>query len=61
VRAAGIDVGGIEYIIDDRDGHIYYYDINALSNFVADARKVVGFNPVENLADFLQDEVLRAG
>jgi hypothetical protein len=61
VRAAGIDVGGIEYIIDDRDGHIYYYDINALSNFVADAPKVVGFNPVENLADFLQDEVLRAG
>jgi hypothetical protein len=60
VRAAGIDVGGIEYIIDDRDGHIYYYDINALSNFVADAPRVVGFNPVENLADFLEDEVLRA-
>src|SRR6202044_4014072 len=32
VRAAGIDVGGIEYIVDDRDGNIYYYDINALSN-----------------------------
>jgi len=30
VRAAGIDVGGIEYIVDDRDGNIYYYDINAL-------------------------------
>ena len=60
VRAAGIDVGGIEYIIDDRDGQIYYYDINALSNFVADAPRVVGFNPVENLADFLEDEVLRA-
>ncbi|HEY0747471.1 MAG TPA: hypothetical protein VGD63_12275 [Steroidobacteraceae bacterium] len=61
VRAAGIDVGGIEYIIDDRDGNIYYYDINALSNFVADAPRVIGFNPVENLADFLQDEVRRAG
>jgi biotin carboxylase len=60
VRAAGIDVGGIEYIVDDRDGNIYYYDINALSNFVADAPRVVGFNPVENLADFLQDEVRRA-
>ena len=35
--SAGIDVGGIEYIIDDRDGQLYYYDINALSNFVADA------------------------
>jgi glutathione synthase/RimK-type ligase-like ATP-grasp enzyme len=61
VQAAGIDVGGIEYIVDDRDGHIYYYDINALSNFVADAPRVIGFNPVENLADYLQDEVRRAG
>ena len=61
VRAAGIDVGGIEYIVDDRDGNIYYYDVNALSNFVADAPRVIGFNPVENLADFLQDEVRRAG
>jgi hypothetical protein len=61
VRAAGIDVGGIEYIVDDRDGLIYYYDVNALSNFVADAPRVIGFNPVENLADFLQEEIRRAG
>jgi Carbamoyl-phosphate synthase L chain, ATP binding domain len=61
VRAAAIDVGGIEYIVDDRDGYIYYYDINALSNFVADAPRVIGFNPIENLADFLQAEVHRAG
>jgi glutathione synthase/RimK-type ligase-like ATP-grasp enzyme len=61
VRAAGIDVGGIEYLTDDRDGHIYYYDINALSNFVADAPRVIGFNPVENLADFLQEEIRGAG
>jgi Carbamoyl-phosphate synthase L chain, ATP binding domain len=61
VRAAAIDVGGIEYMVDDRDGHVYYYDINALSNFVADAPRVIGFNPVENLADYLQEEVHRAG
>ena len=60
VRAAGIDVGGIEYIVDDRDGNIYYYDVNALSNFVADAPRVIGFNPVENLADYLIDEVRHA-
>jgi len=53
-RAAGIDVGGIEYLVDDRDGNIYYYDINALSNFVADAPRVIGFDPVANLADFLE-------
>jgi glutathione synthase/RimK-type ligase-like ATP-grasp enzyme len=57
VQAAGIDVGGIEYIVDDRDGKLYYYDVNALSNFVADPLRVIGFNPFENLADFLQAEI----
>jgi len=60
-RSAGIDVGGIEYIVDDRDGLTYYYDINALSNFVADAPRLIGFDPVEKLADFLQEEIRRAG
>jgi predicted ATP-grasp superfamily ATP-dependent carboligase len=58
VQHSGIDVGGIEYIIDDRDGEIYYYDVNALSNFVADAVNVIGFNPHEKLVDFLEE---RAG
>lgn len=53
VQAAHIDVGGIEYMVDDRDGSIVYYDINALSNFVADARNVIGFDPHERLVDFL--------
>ncbi len=53
VQAAGIDVGGVEFMIDDRDGRLVYYDINALSNFVADARRVIGFDPHERLVDFL--------
>jgi len=51
---AGIDVGGIEYMVDDRDGRLAYYDVNALSNFVADAVNVVGFNPFHKLVDFLE-------
>lgn len=54
VQKSGIDVGGIEYIIDDRDGEVLYYDVNALSNFVADAVNVIGFNPHERLVDFLE-------
>ena len=50
---AGIEVGGVEYVIDDRTGRQLYYDINALSNFVADPERVVGFNPYARLADFL--------
>jgi glutathione synthase/RimK-type ligase-like ATP-grasp enzyme len=52
-----LDVGGIEYLIDDRDGHHYFYDINALSNFVADARNVIGFDPFERLVDYLVERV----
>jgi len=59
VQAAQIDVGGVEYIIDDRDGSLLYYDINALSNFVADAPRVVGFDPHARLVDFLEKEVTR--
>ena len=54
VREAGIDVGGIEYMIDDRDGSPVYYDINALSNFVADAKNVIGFDPFVRLVDYLE-------
>ncbi len=60
MQTAGIDVGGVEYIVDDRDGRPYYYDINALSNFVADAPRVVGFDPFARLVDYLEEEVERA-
>ncbi len=52
-RATHLDVGGIEYLVDDRDGKHYFYDINALSNFVADAENVVGFDPFVRLVDYL--------
>jgi hypothetical protein len=54
MQTAHIDVGGIEYIVDDRDGRLLYYDINALSNFVADAVNVVGFDPFARLVDYLE-------
>ncbi|HMF74801.1 MAG TPA: hypothetical protein VK604_03985 [Bryobacteraceae bacterium] len=57
VQAAGIDVGGIEYVIDDRDAQLHFYDVNALSNFVADAPRVIGFDPFVNLVDFLVREL----
>ena len=56
MRAAGIELGGIEYMVDDRDGQRLYYDINALSNFVADGQTVVGFDPFARLVDWLEVE-----
>lgn len=51
--AAELDVGGVEYLVDDRDGEPSFYDINALSNFVADGPNVVGFDPFARLVDYL--------
>ena len=52
-RAASIDVGGVEYLVSKADGHIYYYDVNATSNFVANAPEVVGFDPTARFVDYI--------
>lgn len=54
VRAAGIDIGGVEYVIDDADGVARFYDINGLSNFVAKPLDVLGWDPHERLVDHLE-------
>ena len=53
ITASAADLGGVEYLIDTASGRPYYYDINPLSNFVANAPQVVGFDPVENFIDFI--------
>nr|WP_293839694.1 hypothetical protein [uncultured Arsenicibacter sp.] len=56
-KAARIDVGGVEYLVSDETGEVLYYDINALSNFVADAVQVVGFDPYARFIDYLEAEL----
>jgi hypothetical protein len=58
MQTARIEVGGVEYITDDRDGQVYFYDINALSNFVSDGQKVIGFDPFVPLVDYLEKEAI---
>ena len=53
ISAAGIDVGGVEYVVDARDGKANFYDVNALSNFVANAPEIVGFDPFVDLVEFV--------
>jgi glutathione synthase/RimK-type ligase-like ATP-grasp enzyme len=53
-QAARLDLGSVEVVIDDRDGTPRFYDINALSNFVADPLNVLGWDPHERLVDFLE-------
>ena len=56
-RAAGLDLGGIEVVIDDRNGTPRFYDINAMSNFVADPMNVLGWDPHDRLIDFLEGQL----
>lgn len=53
-HAAYLFVGGIEVIIDDRDGAPRFYDINAMSNFVADPLNVLGWDPHDRLIDAIE-------
>jgi hypothetical protein len=50
-RAASLDLGGVEVMIDDRDGVARFYDINALSNFVARPLDVLGWDPHDRLVE----------
>jgi len=53
-HAAHLFVGGVEVMIDNRDGTPRFYDINAMSNFVADPLKVLGWDPHDRLIDALE-------
>jgi glutathione synthase/RimK-type ligase-like ATP-grasp enzyme len=57
---AGLDLGGVEFLESERDGRLYFYDINALSNFVADAPNVVGFDPFIRLGAVLERRLAAA-
>jgi biotin carboxylase len=52
-RVASIDVGGVEYLVGRDDGRIYFYDVNATSNFVANAPEVLGFDPFPAFVDYI--------
>jgi hypothetical protein len=58
VQAAGIDIGGISYGIDDRDGGLVYLDMYTGTEVTVPAG--LGFDPFEKVADFLE-RVARAG
>jgi len=59
-QATGLAVGGVEYLVDDRDGTPRFYDINALSNFVAKPLDVLGWDPHDRLVDYLKAAIEEA-
>ncbi len=59
VRAARLDVGGIEYL-DALDGRRVFYDVNANSNLRPSVAAAFGFDPFERVVDFLTTELAKA-
>lgn len=52
VRAAKLDVGGIEYL-ETPDGRRVFYDVNANSNLRPSVAAAFGFDPFERVVDYL--------
>lgn len=59
VRAARLDVGGIEYLETD-DRRRVFYDINANSNLRPSVAEAWGLDPFERVVDFLAQQLVRA-
>lgn len=56
VKAARLDVGGIEYL-ETPDGRRVFYDINANSNLRPSVAAEFGFDPFERVVDFLAFQI----
>jgi hypothetical protein len=59
VRAARLDVGGIEYL-ETNDGRRVFYDINANSNLRPSVAAAWGFDPFDRVVDFLVQQLVGA-
>lgn len=60
LRAASIDVGGVEYL-ETPDGRRVFYDINANSNLRPSVAQHFGIEPFSRVVDFLQARISRPG
>jgi glutathione synthase/RimK-type ligase-like ATP-grasp enzyme len=59
VRAARLDVGGIEYL-ETPEGRRVFYDINANSNLRPAIAEAFGFDPFDRVVTFLSREVAKS-
>jgi hypothetical protein len=60
VRAAHLDVGGIEYL-QTPNGRRVFYDINANSNLRPSVAAAFGFDPFERVVDYLEEQLAAVG
>jgi len=54
----GIEMGSLD-LIQDEEGRIYVLELNATSNFTPEYIPLLGFDPVERMADYILKQVKR--
>ena len=57
LRSVGIDIAGIEFIVD-KHGELFTYDINTNTNYNADAEQEVDVSGMAEIARYLGQELL---
>lgn len=57
IRTAKVDVGAVEYVVSAVNDEVYYCNIIALSNFVANPEQTIGFDPHVLLVDYIEDRL----
>lgn len=54
VRAAGMELGSVEYVLD-ANNHPVFIDLNPVSSLHPEAVDILGYEPVEAIAEYLID------
>ncbi|MEJ0029182.1 MAG: hypothetical protein WDO15_01875 [Bacteroidota bacterium] len=57
VKAARLDSGSVEYVIDAGSGQVHYCNIVALSKFVDTPTEVIGFDPTVSFVDYIEERL----
>lgn len=57
IHEAKADVGGVEFLLNQKTGQPCFYDFNPYSNFVSHGERLLGFSPEQRYVDFIKRKI----
>ncbi len=61
IHEAKADVGGVEFLLNQKTGQPCFYDFNPYSNFVSHGERLLGFSPEQRYVDFIKAKIKKNG
>lgn len=61
IQEAKADVGGVEFLLNQKTGQPCFYDFNPYSNFVSHGTRLLGFSPEQRYVDFIKAKIKKRG